>query len=158
MYTSHKNYFTHKAHRKKWMTKNYKANKIKRWNNTLSVATHCTLNEHLLFTTRKRGRSLAYRRQTFVRTCGYHNNRGWSGTNLNETRHKTGPPQKYPLWYKNLGHISYTGRVISNFLWKHPNLCYGQILLTAVLPYCKSRPVFNNAHTVSEHQCYTPLF
>ena len=36
------------------------------------------------------------------------------------TSYETGRPRKLPLWYKNLGHISYTGRVIANFVFKYP--------------------------------------
>ena len=62
---------------------------------------------------------------------------GRSGANL-----KLADLENYPpIRYKNLGHISYTGRVIGNVVFKHPNLCYGHILLTAVLPYSKSCPL-----------------
>jgi len=64
-----------------------------------------------------------------------------------------------PFGCKNLGHISYTGRVIANFVCKkHPNLCYGHILLTAVLPYCKSRPLTSLMYIANEHQRYMLLF
>ena len=46
---------------------------------------------------------------------------------------------------KNLGRVAYTGRIIC----KHPNLCYGHILLTAILPYCKSRPLPSLVHNIS---------
>jgi len=65
---------------------------------------------------------------------------------------------KRPAWYKNLRHISCTGRVIASFVFKPPNLCYGHILLTAVLPCCKSRPKKSLLHVTSEHQCYMLFF
>ena len=34
------------------------------------------------------------------------------------------PTSKTPVWYKNLGDISYRGRVIANFVFKYPYFCY----------------------------------
>jgi len=56
------------------------------------------------------------------------------------------------LWYKNLGYISCTGRVVANFVCKHPDLCYRHILLRAVLPYCKSRSLTSSVRVASELQ------
>ena len=64
------------------------------------------------------------------------------------------------VWYKNLVHISYTGRVIANFVFKYPNLCYGHILLTAVLRTVSLVPSLNRfgrLHIANEHQCHTVL-
>jgi len=57
------------------------------------------------------------------------------------------------LWYKNLALISYTSRVIANFMCKHPNFCYSHILLTAILPYCKSRLLTSLLNIASERHC-----
>jgi len=38
---------------------------------------------------------------------------------------KNWPTSKTPIvCYKNLGHISYTDRVIANFVFKYPHFCY----------------------------------
>jgi len=34
------------------------------------------------------------------------------------------PTPKPPLWFKDLALISYTSRVIANFVFKYPNFCY----------------------------------
>ena len=62
------------------------------------------------------------------------------------------PTSKTPVRYKNLGHVSYIHVVRANFLFKHPNLCYGHISLTAVLSYCKFCLLTSLVHTASEHQ------
>jgi len=46
---------------------------------------------------------------------------------------------KNPHFGTRILDISYTGRVIANFMFKYPNFCYGHVLLTAVLACCKSR-------------------
>jgi len=61
-----------------------------------------------------------------------------------EWHHETGWPRKHR-------------RVMANFVYKYPNLCYRHILLTVVLPYCNSRPLTRLVYIASEHQRYTPL-
>ena len=56
-----------------------------------------------------------------------------------------------PVWYKNLGCISYTGRVIANFVFKYPNFCWKKTSVKADLPFCKSRPLTRFVSLATEH-------
>ena len=67
------------------------------------------------------GRLPLYDRRQNVTKCenfAYHCNRGRSGANLNDTIKLVDP--KTTAWYKNLGRISYTNRVIANTAVKRP--------------------------------------
>ena len=68
----------------------------------------------------------------------YHGNRGWSKRNFTCTIKLVDPEN--PVWCKNRGHISYTCRVIPNFLFKSvvkrssPNLA---CVITSWIPSTK---------------------
>ena len=98
---------------------------------------------------------LSYRRRTFVTTCENFVTVATGVGYVTYVRVCTIPlhclTSETVTSVKKMGHITYTGRVIANFVCKRRNLCYGHILLTAVLPYCKSRPITSLVHiTYSE--------
>ena len=107
--------------------------------------------------TRKRGNAqrdgrppLFYRRRTFVSTREYFvtTGGGWGPVWMIPLHC---PTAKTHLCYKNLSLISYTSRVIANFVLKYPKFCRNKLLLKNVLRYGKSRPLTSLINIASEH-------